>query len=307
MGPKENPYVPRVTQLDAVDLDKEILQVLKSQVINITKVNNVGFLAKWEPEIDAVLQLILWKFSVNTAYSTFGQQLLSMKYGGLYNKRKAYMLAILTIGSRYADHRSREIMKAAGSETFTNVMSDTLHWIRVCIRIANVVNLFVFLMQGKYPTLTDRLLKLRPVSLSTGIRIPGYKFMVREALWHGFMELLGVTLPLINFHYIRRKLVNLFSSQSSIKSQPAVFTATTKCGVCKENPIHPHGIGCVHVFCYYCVQANFLADREFRCPLCGISAKDSGAIVPLQLSITQDRNMDMKLKKRLAVWGFVIW
>ncbi|XP_067001081.2 peroxisome biogenesis factor 2 isoform X5 [Anabrus simplex] len=233
MGPKENPYVPRVTQLDAVDLDKEILQVLKSQVINITKVNNVGFLAKWEPEIDAVLQLILWKFSVNTAYSTFGQQLLSMKYGGLYNKRKAYMLAILTIGSRYADHRSREIMKAAGSETFTNV------------------------------------------------------------------ELLGVTLPLINFHYIRRKLVNLFSSQSSIKSQPAVFTATTKCGVCKENPIHPHGIGCVHVFCYYCVQANFLADREFRCPLCGISAKDSGAIVPLQLSITQDRFLQQNKDGRL--------
>jgi hypothetical protein len=46
---------------------------------------------------------------VNKVYGTFGQQLLNVRYGGEFNKHKAYIFAILTVGSRYLKQRSHEI------------------------------------------------------------------------------------------------------------------------------------------------------------------------------------------------------
>jgi peroxin-2 len=47
--------------LDAVELDDEIVNILKNQVINVTKFMTIGFLGRWEPEVDALLRFIIWK------------------------------------------------------------------------------------------------------------------------------------------------------------------------------------------------------------------------------------------------------
>jgi hypothetical protein len=50
-----------IFQLDAVELDNEIVNVLKNQVTNVTKFMTIGFLGRWEPEVDALLRFIIWK------------------------------------------------------------------------------------------------------------------------------------------------------------------------------------------------------------------------------------------------------
>lgn len=87
-------------------------------------------------------------------------------------------------------------------------------------------------------------------------------------------ELLGFTLPLINYHYVRRKcrnLLNLVSPRSmdTGKDKKPLLDVRTNCAYCNDRPTLPHHMGCSHVFCYYCLKGNYLADSQFECPICG--------------------------------------
>lgn len=75
-------------------------------------------------------------------------------------------------------------------------------------------------------------------------------------------ELLGFTLPLINYHYVKRKFRSAVDFVSGVKStaiddnQIPVLTLSTVCSYCDERPTLPYHIGCAHVFCYYCVKVR---------------------------------------------------
>jgi len=49
-----------------VELDDEIVKILKKQVINATKFMPIGFLGKWEPEVDALLRFLIWKVCMSS-------------------------------------------------------------------------------------------------------------------------------------------------------------------------------------------------------------------------------------------------
>ncbi|XP_069705406.1 peroxisome biogenesis factor 2 [Periplaneta americana] len=278
-------YVPRVTQLDAVELDDEIVNILKSQVTNVSRYTTAGFLGRWEAEIDALLRFIVWKLSVDKVYSTFGQQLLSVRYGGKYNKRKVYLFALLTIGSKYLKQRSHEISTSTRDASLSEKVKLVFHWADITIQVASLINLLVFLTEGKYPQLVDRILRLQPVSIAPPgrDRSVGYNYMTRELLWHGFIELLVFAVPLVNYHVLKRRVTNLFSwKKANSDKKKANFTSSTKCAECNENPVLPHHFGCGHIFCFYCVKANILADEKYECPLCGSSAADA-SVTPFLL------------------------
>jgi peroxin-2 len=54
-------HCSRIFQFDAVELDEEIVKILKHQVVNVIKYIGFGFLGRWEPEVDALLRFIIWK------------------------------------------------------------------------------------------------------------------------------------------------------------------------------------------------------------------------------------------------------
>lgn len=274
--------VSRITQLDAIALDDEILRLLKHQVLLATKFLKVGFLGYCEPEVDAVLRFLLWRYSVNESYGTFGQQLLSLKFGGPLNKTKAYVLALFSIGPKWVQGRSVDLAKSFGYGENASKVLNILHWLEIIVKAASVINLILFIRQGRYPTLANRVLCMKPCSVASSSRRIGYSYMSRELLWNGFMELLVFTLPLINYRFLRRKAINLFSwrrkpSQGQIIPE---ISSSTKCAVCGEASVLPHHMGCSHVFCYYCLKANVCADNEYECPLCGTSASCHG-VTPL--------------------------
>lgn len=62
-----------------------------------------------------------------------------------------------------------------------------MDWLDTAVRIASIANFIIFLQSGVYPTLADRLIGLRPVSVSSSGRVVGYSYMTRELLWHGFI------------------------------------------------------------------------------------------------------------------------
>jgi hypothetical protein len=63
------------------------------------------------------------------------------------------------------------------------------HWADTTFQLASLVNLLVFLTEGKHPTLVDRIVGLQPVSVAPPgqDRAVGYSYMTRELLWHGLI------------------------------------------------------------------------------------------------------------------------
>lgn len=276
---KEKPAA-RVTLLDAVDLDSEVFRILKDQLIKAASFFPPGVLGKWEPELDAVLHCILWRFSMYAVQSTFGQQMLSIKYGSSFSKRKAVRWALLTIGCRYIREKIPNIAAHVLNVSYRNKINMFISWVEVSLQVAYIMNLLVFLHKGRYPTVTDRLVSLQPVSAVNQSRVVGYSYITRELLWHGILELLMFSLPLINYRKLQGQFLNLFGKKRSVqvKSRSLNYDVKTKCVVCQETPVLPHHIGCAHIFCYFCVYSDRTTDMKFECPSCGYIVDDVDSI-----------------------------
>ena len=72
---------------------------------------------------------------------------------------------------------------------------------------ASLASFLVFLVNGRYRTLTDRFLRLRLVPTSYGIsREVSFEYLNRQLVWHAFTEFLLFLLPLVGVARWRRIL-----------------------------------------------------------------------------------------------------
>lgn len=297
----EKSYVSRVNQLDAYLLDKEITKVIHEQLTNVYKELPPGLLSRFQPEIDCCLKSIVWLCSIQRNKSTFGQQILAITYqANELTRNKQILHYLLTICAPYA----RDVSHLR----LTNhlLLQKTISWIECCLRVFTVLNFFRFLKAGVYPSLVDYCLRFRHVSKSgTRMRNVGYAYMNRELIWTGFLvssfnrssidlsqsnvllqELLNVTIPLINLHAVKRRIVGVLKprvDQHLRQRQQPLMGIDTKCAICSQRPSLPHHINCQHVFCYFCLKSNVLADPQFQCPVCDFPG--SGDIFPLQIKL----------------------
>ncbi|GLH16309.1 Peroxisome biogenesis factor 2 [Gryllus bimaculatus] len=196
MSSGDEVYIPRVTQLDSIEFDKEIAQVLKTQVTNISKVTPGSFLDILEPEITALLKFYIWKISVHRMHSTFGQHLLNLKYEGTLPRCKSYAWCILSIIPSYLKDRLGPKLSSHKADAGFHMLYKIVQQLHIFVRVATLYNLLMFLRDGKYPTLLERVLRMRPVPASEQQRIVGYSFMTRELIWH---TLIGNLLADIHF------------------------------------------------------------------------------------------------------------
>lgn len=276
---EENVYVQRVSQLDARDLDRELHSLLQEQVTKTFKYVKPRYWSAVEPELDAILQLIVLGFSATKFHATVGQQLLNIKYRdektlkSPTNKRLLVFVAGL-VGAHWLKAREDYLTLWLSSWPNTRkVISRTLEWSEITIRSAMVANLLWFLLAGKFPLPVERILGLRQIPASPqNIRQVSYEYLNRELLWHGFAEFLAFLVPLVNIKRLINKVCRwlpLVIDDPTSESQ-RTREDLTHCGICDQSPTLPHCIGCRHVFCYYCIKSNVLSDSNYRCPKCGL-------------------------------------
>lgn len=265
-----SPYVSRINQIDAAQLDIEIYKVLKDQTKEIVRYSSPSTIDKWQAEIDMLLKFFIWKFSLQQGTSTLGQRLLNLHYANI-TQRKAALYLILSILPQYLRDRladknlSVHGIIACRLKTLVDRTSDV-------INLLEFVNLLFFLHRGIQSRVIEFLLGLSTQSITTHKpRNIGYSYMTRELLWHGLMELFTVGIPMINFHYLKHAMMRLlrhkWRGEPDKRSLP-VMNASTNCAYCEDNPILPSHAGCEHIFCYYCLKAHFTAMNTFLCPKC---------------------------------------
>ncbi|KXJ76804.1 hypothetical protein RP20_CCG008977 [Aedes albopictus] len=239
-------FVPRVNQLD-----NEIVNILKEQVYSVLRNLPPGLLSRFQPEINLITSSALWNFSIRKKYATFGQQMLSISY-------EREQLGTGKLRAHYALTVALGYLKELVQFRLTGVtfLQRMITIVENCLTCLNFINFFRFLRTGRKPSLVDYVLRLDHRSIDGAKRRTiGYSYMTRELIWAGFMELLGFTVPIVNYHALKRRLRNLLKLESGAQEVKKIQLDTgSRCAYCNERVTLPHHMGCGHVFCYYCLQ-----------------------------------------------------
>lgn len=270
----------RISQLDALELNKALEQLVWAQFTQCFHGFKPGLFARFEPELKACLWLFLWRFTVYSNNATVGQSVLNLRYEDAAaaaahqppSARQKAWLAACAAGGRWAEERCRDLLRGprAGARRCVDLA-------RGLLTLGGVVNFLIFLQRGEFATLTERLLGIRSVFRAPpAARRPGFEYMNRELLWHGFAEFLIFLLPLVSAQKLRARLCAWRGARRGDGGDGAA--RASRCALCGEWPTMPHTVGCEHVFCYYCAKSSCLSHAACACPACGAQAR---ALQPL--------------------------
>ncbi|XP_053378597.1 peroxisome biogenesis factor 2-like [Mercenaria mercenaria] len=226
-------------------------------------------------------------FSVKAAESTLGQSMLNLKYinegvqsssNQWISHRQKLLYACLLIGCPWLKERSHDIIKLFHMEKWREKIEKLIKWLETGFKVATLVNFLVFLRQGSYLSLLERIVGIRSVfPEKQGIR----------------QEFLFFVLPLINFQRLKNLVVQRFlSSSASSRHSSDLKRNYTNCAICGEWPIRMQEFGCPHVFCYFCIQSNYKADPSYACPLCSCKVGDISNIHDVSLIAKDDDDDD---------------
>lgn len=214
------PYF-RVGQVDAELLDEELLQLLRGQVGDALKYFGGHIADDWAPEIGAALRAALWKLSIWDRGTSYGASLQGLRYVDAREdsivsvdptkwQKAAY--GLITVGGRYSLQKLEDwlLEKEGGYEEpspAVKTLSKITSWANMTHELAALVSFLVFLFNGKYRTLVDRLVRLRlaPSSAHTSREV-SFEYLNRQLVWHAFTEFLLFLLPLVGISRWRRWL-----------------------------------------------------------------------------------------------------
>ncbi|KAK6127961.1 hypothetical protein DH2020_038299 [Rehmannia glutinosa] len=201
--------ISRVNQVDAARLDIEMSAMLKEQMVKIFSLMKPGMLFQYEPELDALLEFLIWRFSIWVDKPTPGNALMNLRYRderaveargkvrtglegpGLTVSQKIWY-CIATVGGQYIWNRlqSFSAFRRWGDTEQRSLARRSwffLQRIEGFYKAASFGNLLMFLLTGRYRSLIERALKARLVYGSPNMnRAVSFEYMNRQLVWNEF-------------------------------------------------------------------------------------------------------------------------
>ncbi|KAH9838915.1 Pex2 / Pex12 amino terminal region [Teratosphaeria destructans] len=210
----------RVGQVDAELLDEELLSLLTNQAGDGLKLFGNHLKDEYGAEIGLLLRSLLWKLSIWDNGASYGATLQGLQYVDARNPNTAartppkawqrLVYGLLTVGGRYAWTRWEQHLSDAENgydepSPLIRRLSRLTSLLGTTHDIAAFISFLVFLYNGRYRTLTDRLLRLRLVPSSNQTsREVSFEYLNRQLVWHAFTEFLLFLLPLVGISRWRR-------------------------------------------------------------------------------------------------------
>jgi len=268
----EDNFVGRVYQNDAETLDREAVAAIRNQIHEGAKYLMPNFYSSVEPEVIALVKLLMWHYTVRQTGSTFGQRLLGLSYTG-FSSAQTTLYVLLTVAPDWLRQRLPDLLRhSAAPRQRREKLLRAADAAELLVRLASLLNLVLFLRGGVFATLPERLLGLRKRRAAQDlVSETNYTFLTREFLWRGFSELLMCALPLMSLGQLRTSLLRLLPSwaAAAAPSPAASLAARAPCVYCGQPPILPHTLQCCHLSCYYCLQAALGSAQVALCAQCG--------------------------------------
>ncbi|KAI0235457.1 peroxisome assembly protein (Peroxin-2) [Massospora cicadina] len=199
--------VSRVSQLDAELLDRELCEILKDKLFS-------------------GLSYFKTRGSTCPSHASYGSQLQNLRFRDEFrvnrysslvvNPRRQQLLlyGLVSIGGQYLWARWYRwgVEGGWGNLSSQDWRSKIYNWtmrLEKYAKLFMLLNHIVFLCNGRYRGITERLLGLRLVNgRSNGPRQLNYEFLNRQLVWDGLAEFLLFVAPLVNLErmgkYVRQ-------------------------------------------------------------------------------------------------------
>ncbi|TKY90553.1 hypothetical protein EX895_000551 [Sporisorium graminicola] len=222
--------IQRVNQLDAELLDRELAELLLDPVKKALGSIRSTLSSDLEPELLLLLKLALFKFSIVDRGASYGSMLQNLRYRNEWAHRGALqstardqplsrlqlaLYPLLTIVAPYAGAKWQDHMTSLSYSDMPNNDPRRLLWklTDASQRVWSAVvlaNFAVFLADGKFRSVADRLLGMRlTYAQRTMNRNVSFEFLNRQLVWHAFTEFLLFLLPLVRPKRLFRRLMKL--------------------------------------------------------------------------------------------------
>jgi peroxin-2 len=322
---------PRVSQLDAHILDSELTGLLKQQLVDIFLLHT----AHWwtynhHPELyTLLLNLVIFRLTVWRSGSLYGLALQNLKLAdwrsgavigpakrvalcavlvGLYGWLRLQLYMYLQEHAQTAHDSSWRLRVWAAVMRHRDVVLGRANDV---VRLVNLANFVLFLVNGQHVLVVHRLLGVSLVPVVTDLlKFNGdnvnFEFQNRQLAWNVMTEFLVFLLPLLKLKKLRRGFNRLRGArEQQPKAAPFAHLALSQCAICIEGaraagrlvegafPVtNAHVTNCGHIYCYVCISTRFhmieVAEGEAeRCPRCAARLEwfrqfddvDAGAVV----------------------------
>ncbi|MBA0812295.1 hypothetical protein Gohar_026274, partial [Gossypium harknessii] len=243
--------ISRVNQFDAARLDIELSAMLKEQLVKVFSLMKPGMLFQYEPELDAFLEFLIWRFSIWVDKPTPGIALMNLRYrderavalrgkglegpGLTFAQKMWYCVAAVggqyiwarlqsfSAFRRWGDSEQRPLARRAWG---------LMQRIEGLYKAASFGNLLIFLYTGRYRNLIERSLQARLVYESPNMnRAVSFEYMNHQLVWNEFSEMLLLLLPLLNSSTVK-SFLHPFSKDKSSSSKED----DSICPICWASP-----------------------------------------------------------------------
>ncbi|KAI9673581.1 MAG: peroxisome assembly protein (Peroxin-2) [Caeruleum heppii] len=253
----------RVGQVDAELLDEELLQLLKAQVADALKYLGPHLPDDWSAEILLGLRAVLYKLSVWDHNATYGAALQGLSFVDARNttpvpsspsKWQKGFYGLFTVGGKYAWTKWEEwLIDVEGDHEepshTTHLLGRLTSVASTAHSIAALISFLTFLLNGRYRTLLDRLLRLRLAPISSQVsREVSFEYLNRQLVWHAFTEFLLFVLPLVGIGRWRRWLARAWRKAKAVarsrrveegekeeKTGELAFLPERTCAICYQD------------------------------------------------------------------------
>lgn len=251
----------RVGQVDAELLDEELLDLLKAQVGDALKYFGSHLQDDWSAEILLALRALVFKVTVWDHDATYGAALQNLKFTDARNngavwvspsKWQKSLYGLFTVGGKYAWTRWEDWLVDNGNGydqpgPLLQKLSRVSETISTIHSTAAFASFLVFLVNGRYRTLLDRVLRLRLAPPTSQVRREvSFEYLNRQLVWHAFTEFLLFVLPLVGIGRWRRWLGRAWRKTKSvmrsggdddaeIKSGEFAFLPERTCAICYQD------------------------------------------------------------------------
>ncbi|GMG19318.1 unnamed protein product [Ambrosiozyma monospora] len=163
--------------------------------------------------------------------------------------------------------------------------------IKRVVTCASFLNFLIFLFNGEFPTLLNRLLQIKytamiptGVSFASNPETISYEFQDRQLIWNTLTEFLVFIVPALSIPKLIRRTMRFIKTKSRSeendtegKDSMFKFLPERCCAVCYQNAsvlkpnteiaiddnliTNPYEASCGHIYCYYCLVVKLEEHR----------------------------------------------
>ncbi|KAG2494254.1 hypothetical protein HYH03_007609 [Edaphochlamys debaryana] len=222
--------VLRSSQADALRLDAELGGMLQEQLVRLFDYFTPGSASLMEPELRALLGLMVFSLSVWAGRATPGSELLNLRYrnewavdkelagrtgvgGPGLTRAQRLGLGLGSVVLPYAWTRLCRTAEAgewadAGEGSWRRRAWGAMRRAETALQVAALANSWVFLVRGDYRSLLERLVGARLVWRQAAMtRIISFEYLNRQLVWQQLSEALLALLPLLDLAAVQRALL----------------------------------------------------------------------------------------------------